>query len=63
MQFLHFSRIYIVKSLHNLEATDFFIRQIRKKAKYVKTHIVGSLKNQTYSNECVYKLRIIDFTL
>ena len=39
MQFLHFSRIYIVKPLHNVEATDFFISQIRKKAKYVKTGI------------------------
>ena len=39
--------LFVVKSLHNVEATDFFTSQNEKKEKYGKIHIVGSLKNQT----------------
>ena len=39
--------LFVVKSLHNVEATDFFTSQNKKKEKYGKIHIVGSLKNQT----------------
>ena len=45
--FTIFYFIYVVKSLHNVEATDFFTSQNKKKEKYGKIHIVGSLKNQT----------------
>ena len=44
MQFLHFFKIFVVKSLHNVEATDFFTSQNKKKEKYGKIHIVGILK-------------------
>ena len=50
MQFLYFFKNFVVKSLHNVEATDFFTSQNKKKEKYGKIgkiHIVGSLKNQT----------------
>ena len=39
--------LFVVKSLHNVEATDFFTSQNEKKEKYGKIHILGSLKNQT----------------
>ena len=63
MQFLQKKILFVVKSLHNVEATDFFTSQNEKKEKYGKIHIVGSLKNQTQSNECVYRPRIINFTI
>ena len=33
MQFLHFLKIFVVKSLHNVEATDFFYKSELKKGK------------------------------
>ena len=47
MQFLQKKIIFVVKSLHNVEATDFFTSQNKKKEKYGKIYIVRSLKNQT----------------
>ena len=44
MQFLQKKILFVVKSLHNVEATDFFTSQNKKKEKYGKIHIVGSLK-------------------
>ena len=44
--FYIFFKIYVVKSLHNVVAVDFFNSEY-KKAKYGKIHIVGSLTNQT----------------
>ena len=37
----------IVKIALYFEVTDFFTSQNKKKEKYGKIHIVGSLKNQT----------------
>ena len=47
MQFLQKKILFVVKSLHNVEATDFFTSQNKKKEKYGKIYIVRSLKNQT----------------
>ena len=38
---------FFVKIAYCFEATDFFSSQNKKKEKYGKIHIVGSLKNQT----------------
>ena len=39
MQFLQKKILFVVKSLHNVEATDFFTSQNEKKEKYGKIHI------------------------